>query len=456
MRFSRTALCLFVVAATAQLLLTPTHAFGQFVVDCTGNTPGAYTTINSVVPQLTNGSVVRITGPCTENVTIAGLSNLNIGAPYGQTAALNGNLSINGVQNLYLYGMNVSNPNGDGIDVSNSTNITLAACTSNNNSSNGLNVQSSTVAVQDIGAFNNNGADGIYASGSTGLQFDAYGGPITLNSNQGNGIYLEDGVMTALGNIFIENNAINPNNVYPSSTGTGFGINFWGHARAVFYSYFGPDVITGNQAGGVAIHEGSEISLSGPDPSSSTGPWTTTIQSNGPIGVMAGYGSQVTIWGGVQISNHTDTGVDIYGHSQVFINGIDQISGNGSGSTMTDPQRAGLRVDGNSEAYIRGSLQVSQNAGPGILELDNSSVDVSGATFTSNAGGSIVCDSSAWLVSDQSTPPAPSVPAQATCRMPHLFGPIFRPNAASAHPPLSGIDRFKAQEARYKQLISSF
>ncbi len=71
--------------------------------------------------------------------------------------------------------------------------------------------------------------------------------------------------MSALGNVFFNNNAINPNNVYPSSTGTGFGINFWGHARAVLYDFspsaLPPNQISGNQAGGVAIHEGSETQL---------------------------------------------------------------------------------------------------------------------------------------------------------------------------------------------------
>ncbi len=172
---------------------------------------------------------------------------------------------------------------------------------------------------------------------------------------------------------------------------------------------------------------------------------------------MAGYGSQVTVWGGVQITNHPDAAIDVYGHSQVFIDGNDQISSNGAGPASTYPTHAAIRVDGNSEAYIRGSLQVSQNAGPGILELDNSSVDISGATFTSNIGGPIVCDSSAWLVSDQSTPPAPGGPAATQCRTPHIFGPILRPDAgAPAHPPLPDLGQMKAQQTKYQQLISSF
>ncbi len=174
MRFTRSALPLFVFAATAQLLLTPTRAFGQYIVDCTGNTPGAYTAINSVVPLLTNGSVVRITGPCTENVKITGLANLNIGAPFGQSATLNGNLTVNSVQNLFLYGMNISNPgnngsNGDGLDINSSTGITLDHCTSSYNHQYGLAVSDSTVTVQDTGAFSDNGSYGINVYGASDL-----------------------------------------------------------------------------------------------------------------------------------------------------------------------------------------------------------------------------------------------------------------------------------------------
>jgi hypothetical protein len=433
--------------------LTPMRAVGQYIVDCSGNTPGAYTTINSVLPLLTNGAVVRITGTCTENVTISGLNNLWIGAPWGQTMTLRGNLTINSVQNLFLHGMNITNSSGDGIDITNSLGVELDACTSSNNGNYGLNITASVVSVQNTGSINNNGNDGIFASGSTDLQFNGYGGPISISNNLGDGIYLQDGVMETLGNMIISNNKFNPANILGFGTnGSGFGVNLWGHARAVFWGIFAPDLISGNQAGGVGAHEGSEISISGPPQIAPGVSISHIIDGNGPVGVSVGLGSQVTIWNGVQITNHPDAGVNVYGHSQVFINGNYQITNNGTGPASTYPRHAGVRVDGNSEAYIRGG-QISQNGGPGILALVNSSIDLSGVTLTSDLGGPIVCDSSAWLVTDQPTPLTPfgfALP----CREPHTFGPSpLSFSVPSMRVP--DISRMKADEARYQQLMSS-
>jgi len=450
---TRVGTFLVAISTMALILLIPTGAFGQYVVDCTGKTPGAYTTINSVLPLLSNGAVVRITGPCTENVTITGLNNLWIGAPWGQTANLQGNLTINDVQNLFLHGMNVSNSSGDGIDINNSVGVELDACTSSNNGNFGLSITNSVVYVQDTGAINNNGNNGVNAFGNGSLEFNGYSGPITISNNLGDGIQLQDGVMETLGNMVITNNKVNPSSFGLGASGSGFGVNLWGHARAVLWGIFAPDLISGNQAGGVAVHEGSEISVSGPTqiaPGVSIG---HVIDGNGPVGVSVGFGSQATIWNGVQISHHPDAGVDVYGHSQVFINGDYQITNNGTGPASTYPTHAGVRVDGNSEAYIRGG-QISQNGGPGILALVNSSIDLSAATLTSNLGGSIVCDSSAWLVSDQPilSPPFGGV---VPCRVPHSFGPrplSFSDPAVRA----PDISRMKADQAKYQGLISSF
>jgi len=451
MRFTRVGISLVVFVAMAPFFLTPVRAFGQYVVDCSGNTPGAYTTINSVLPLLTNGAVVRITGTCTENVTIKGLNNLWIGAPWGQTMNLQGNLTINGVQNLFLHGMNITNSAGDGIDINDSLGVQLDDCTSSNNSGVGLNVSASVVTVQNMGAFSNNANDGVYGSGTTYLSFNGYAGPITVSNNLGNGIYFQDGVMEVAGNTVISNNKVNPS--LGAITGTGFGINFWGHARGAVLGIWVPNTISGNQAGGVTIHEGSEISLCCalilP-----AGVWQSNIiDGNGPVGVAAGQGSQLTLWDGVQIINHPDAGVDVYADSQVFINGNNQITNNGTGSSSTYPTRAGVRIDGNSEAYIRGG-QISQNGGPGILALVNSSIDLSGATLTSNLGGPIVCDSSAWLVSDQPNLLAlfgPVLP----CKVPNTFGPS--PFPFSVPPmPVPDISRMKADEAKYQQLMLSF
>ena len=435
MQPARFASFLAVLFAVAFFSFTPTHAFAQYVVDCTGNTPGAYTTINSVIPLLSDGAVVRITGPCTENVTISGRANLNIGAAWGQTATLNGNLALNGVQNLYLYGMNVTNPNGDGIDINSSYNVTLDDCTSSNNSNVGLEIFGSLVSIQDTGAFNNNGNDGISASGSGELQFSGYAGPISISNNLGDGIRLEDGVINAGGSLNITNNKPSPGiDLSTAADQAGYGIDIWGHGRMVLIGLFAPNVITGNQTGGIAVHESSEIGICCTVLFPAGDTYGNIISGNGPVGLTVGLGSQASIWSGVQITNHSDAGIDVYGHSQMFIDGA-QITNNGTGPVLTYPTRAGVRVDGNSEAYIR-SGQITQNGGPGILALVNSSIDVSGATLTSNTGGPIECDSSAWLASDQTGLPTPFGFAQ-PCKVPSFFGPRNHAFFAAPHMPIS-------------------
>jgi hypothetical protein len=195
-----------------------------------------------------------------------------------------------------------------------------------------------------------------------------------------------------------------------------FGIDLRGGAHAQIGALFGPNTISGNQSGGASLQETAEISF-----------WSigqpNVIQNNGPVGVTAGLGSQVTfadISGplGAQITDHASAGVELYGNSQAYFLGANQVLRNG---TLTDPRSAGIRVDGNSEALLRGG-QVAQNNGPGILALVNSSVDFTGVTFTGNGGGDIIdCDSSSWMVSDLAKPNR--VPgAGVACRTPHALG----------------------------------
>ncbi|MGH9561683.1 MAG: right-handed parallel beta-helix repeat-containing protein [Terracidiphilus sp.] len=154
----------------------------------------------------------------------------------------------------------------------------------------------------------------------------------------------------------------------------------------------------------------------------------------------------------MQISNHPDAAIDVYGHSQLLIIGNDQITNNGTGPASTYPTRAAVRIDGNSEAYIRGG-QISQNGGPGIYALGNSSMDVSGATFSANAGGPFACDSSSWLITDEAAFPM-GFGFAAPCKIPNNFGPKRRP--IGFIPPTPNLDKMKAQQARYRRLIASF
>ncbi len=429
------------VAVAVLFLSLPQCAPAQFLVDCSGNTPGAYTTINAVLPLLTDGASIEINGTCQENVFISGLNNLWIGAPFGQTATLHGNLSLHTDPNLFLYGLTVTGSSSNGIDVSNSLGVTLDTCSAIGNASIGLNVaDSSSVNIQNASAFDTNGNYGIWVSGSSNLEFGWNNGPFDISNNIGGGIEVQRAVISAFGNMTITNNKASASPL--ASFNDGFGIDFKGAATGVFYQGAGPLAIAGNQSGGVSIAENSEISLA------SVGN-PTVLQANGPLGISVGSGSQLTLYGGVQVTAHTDAGVDLFAHSQAYLIGPNQITGNGSG--LPSSTRGGLRIDGNSEAYIRGAV-ISQNGGPGILALVNSSIDLSGVSFSSNTGGSIQCDSSAWMVTDL-TSKIPALSALMPCKVPNSFGTRNHPFSFRPRPDTS---RFKANEARYQQLMSIF
>lgn len=449
MQLMPSPLVLKVVLALVPISIAPACVFGQLIVDCSGNTPGAYTSINAALPYLADWTTVQVSGTCQESVWIGGVNNVTIGAAPGQTATLQGTLGITASHNVTIQNLNVSNssPGATGIAIMNGSSVELDNCTSSNNGGSGLSVNDSIVTVPNGGAFNNNGNGGIQVDGASDLSLSSWfgPGPITVSNNVGDGIYLEDGLLFADGGVTISNN--HPGSAYNAihSDGAGYGINVWGHGRGFVLASWSNDTISGNQAGGVAVHEGSEFVL-GSTPANPSVPTSVIVDNNGPVGVSVGLGSQVSLWSGVQITNHTDAGVDVYANSQAIIDGAElqggtfQIANNGSGPGPNDLTRAGVRVDGNSEAYVRGG-QISQNRGPGILVLANSSVDLSGTALNSNAGGAVVCDSSAWLVTDPAATPLGADQAH-RCRVPNDFGPVRRPFQV---PPFLDIDRIKAQ-----------
>ena len=385
----------FGIPLLAMFLLCPTGVRAQYViVDCTGVNTSAYPSINAALPNAPPGSFILVTGPCTENVSLSGLNALNLGAYYGQTATLNGSISINNSQNVFLYGLNVTNTGGDGVSVSNSRSISVNVCSSSGNAGVGLRVGGmSDVTIGASGAFDHNAGGGMNITGNSIVTLVAWAGPVDISNNVGAGAFVSQANFSTLGSTTITNNTLN------GAFNPGYGLDLRGGGRAQIGALFGPNVISGNQNGGVSLQENAEISF-----------WSigqpNQIQGNGPVGVLAGFGSQVTfadISGPLAalITDHTSAGVDLYANSQAYFLGANQVLRNG---TLTNHRSAGIRVDGNSEVFLRGG-QVAQNNGPGILALVNSSADSTGVSFAGNAqGGVITSDSSSSMVSDLTQP----------------------------------------------------
>jgi hypothetical protein len=409
-----TASSLFLsIPLLGMFLLCPTGVRAQYlIVDCTGANTSAYPSINAALLNATPGSFILVTGPCAENVSLYGQNALNLGAYYGQTATINGEISINNSQNVFLYGLNVTNAAGDGISVSNSRGISLNVCSSSGNAGVGLRVGGmSDVTIGASGGFDRNTAGGVNIGGNSLVAVVAWAGPVDISNNGGPGVWASQANFSTIGSTTISNN------VFGTGSNSGFGIDLRGGAHAQIGALFGPNVISGNQNGGASLQENAEISF-----------WSigqpNEIQSNGPVGVLAGFGSQVTfadISGPLAalITDHTSAGVDLYANSQAYFFRANQVLRNG---TLTNPRSAGIRVDGNSEVFLRGG-QVAQNYGPGILALVNSSADFTGVTFAGNAGGEIIdCDSSSWMVSDLTRSSSALAAAGVACRIPHALG----------------------------------
>ncbi len=93
------------------------------------------------------------------------------------------------------------------------------------------------------------------------------------------------------------------------------------------------------------------------------------IRNNGPFGVEAGFGSQVTL-AGAQITGHTGPAVDIYAHSQLY--GTSQLQGLGttqilSNGTTGDPLSTAIRVP--ATPHPRWFLTLPYSPGLRRLEL---------------------------------------------------------------------------------------
>src|SRR6266852_9074745 len=76
-------------------LFCPTGLRAQFLnVDCSGTNLYAYPSINAALPDAGPGAFILVTGTCNESFSLQGRNGLNLGAFFGLSAQINGNVSI--------------------------------------------------------------------------------------------------------------------------------------------------------------------------------------------------------------------------------------------------------------------------------------------------------------------------------------------------------------------------
>ena len=381
-------------------MILPGAAKAQLVVDCTGATPGAFSSINAALPSAGAGTAIFVVaGPCNESLQLAGQTNLFIGTYYGYpNVAINGTINVVQSHGVYFHGLDITSATGNGIGAYQSQALIIDTCNIIGSAGNGLDLGSEAEAliIAPV-SFDGNAGNGINLFGNSYAQVNSWNGQsVDISSNHGAGVWSSQASFTTFGRTTIANNL-------------GVGVQFFGGARGQFGSLSGPNTINGNQQGGMNLQENSEVSFFNFGSQ-------TYIQNNGPVGIIAGLSSQVTLYGGVEISGHSGPALDLYANSQGNVFGANNLHNNG---VAGDPRSAAIRADGNSEVFLRGGT-VAQNTGPAILALVNSSADLSGVQFSSNTGGIVVCDSSAYMVSDLASG-AVTAPGVA-CRTPHPLG----------------------------------
>ena len=196
--------CICILAGSVQ---GSAQQFTQFYsVDCS-NPSAQFPTISSALAAATDGTSIYVPpgSTCTENVTVGYLKSVAIVTDWMQTFNLAGKLTIQSSHTAEIQGMVVTNSSGDGIDVNNSTDVTLTFVQSVNNTGTGLVLSSSQVTIAGAGTFSNNGGIGINAGLNSVLAISAWGGIVDISNDINFGINLDRSVMNIFGNMTINN-----------------------------------------------------------------------------------------------------------------------------------------------------------------------------------------------------------------------------------------------------------
>jgi hypothetical protein len=321
------------------LLFVPiTLSAASATVDCTGATPGAFTSINTAIGTLdTIGPhTVSVSGTCIENVLISSHDRVTLqGSPTATIQA----------------------PGGVVLRIDRSEGIVVRALTITGGNR-GLYVQrNSDASIEGV----------TIESAATGLAVDdgaiaTLGGPnaaqAVLIHNNGIAASAAGGTLRANGNVTIENN-------------TGPGVDA-AHSRVGFFgSAAAPNIIRNNGGNGLFAHGGSDVDFGG----------VNQVSGNTLNAILAFESSTVDLLGNptqfTTIESNVRGGVAfIFNSSGRVQNAV--ITNNGNGSTVYS---SGLSVGANSSAIVNSS-SITGSVGPGTIVDSGAMVRFNGTTIS--------------------------------------------------------------------------
>ena len=367
------SICLLVV------LLPSIRAFADgAVVDCSGATPGAFTTITAALASLpaAGPNSISVTGTCHENVVMFGRTDLTIfGNPTATVVPGNANgnlLSINASQRVGI--QNLTFDGGRGAIVNDNSRVDLTSITIQNSLGIGLTSIDSLVHIADS-TVKNSTRSGISVGGGTFyVDSDVTG---TTVSNNG-----RIGIAVITGHLILNGG----DGVTPGTE----------------------NVISNNGTSGVEVANSAEADINGDNPSSATralsASWSShqygldvgwDISSNAGIGVHCGETSHCEWSGATKIDSNGKGGIEITDHSDGYLDGGIDVSGN----TGT-----GVLVDLSSLLNSLGGNTINNNTDDGIV-LNTLSVLKFAAndTITGNGKLALECNNNSMVSGDVST-----------------------------------------------------
>ena len=330
----------FKLFLACSLLLLSNLAFAaDATVDCSGATPGAFTSINAALASLpaAGPNSIAVTGICTESVVIVGRTDLavfgNPSAVIQPPAPTNRALVIFGSQRVG-FSNNITFNGGRGIAVNDNSRADFDSITVQNSGGLGISSTDSIVHISNS-SVTNNARSGISVSGGS--------------------FYLDSGVN-------VSNNgrsgvsAITAHLVLNGGDGTPGTANIISHNTGV----------------GVALFNSAEGDINGDNQITFNG---------GPFGLEVVHTSTVLMSDGI-INSNTGIGVHCGETSHCEWSGATQINSNTGG---------GIEITDHSDAYIDGGIIISGNTGVGVT-IDLSSVlnSLGGNTITNNTGDAVV------------------------------------------------------------------
>ena len=330
----------FVFICLLAVLLPSSLAYAaDATVDCSGATPGAFTTITAALASLpaAGPNSIAVSGTCTENVVIVGRTDLGIfGNPSATILPLNPNGRV-----LSIF---------DSLRVGVSNNITF-------NGGNGISVNTTPRADFDVITVLNSGSIGITSTDSLVHLSNS-----SITNSARSGISVNGGTFYLDSGVNVSNNGRSGVSAASAHLVLNGGDGTPGTAN----------IISHNAGVGVAVFNTGEADINGDNQITFNG---------GPFGLEVIHTSTVLMSDGI-INSNTGLGVHCGESSHCEWSGATQVNSNTGG---------GIEITDHSDAYLDGGITISGNTGVGVL-VDLSSVlnSLGGNTISNNTGDALV------------------------------------------------------------------